>query len=157
VGSSNDTRAPILTFGSESQATKPFVSTTLELYGFIIYVVEFAQREEYHSMNFCWLFTDPLCQFNIQVFMILSRRYWILVHILKTQCQSRLAFVRERLVGPVSISLPQAGRPPALPVFLESGWPPLPRSSVPEWTTTVRCATVSKLIVSRKESRILRR
>jgi hypothetical protein len=34
--------------------------------------------------------------------------------------------------------LPQAGRPPALPVFLESGWPPLPRSSVPACTTTVR-------------------
>lgn len=33
---------------------------------------------------------------------------------------------------------PQAGRVPALPVFLDSGWSVLPRSSVPEWTTTVR-------------------
>ena len=35
--------------------------------------------------------------------------------------------------------VPQAGRVPALPVFLDSSLPPLPRSSVPEWTTTVRC------------------
>ena len=34
--------------------------------------------------------------------------------------------------------MPQAGRVPALPVFLDSSFPPLPRSSVPEWTTTVR-------------------
>lgn len=32
---------------------------------------------------------------------------------------------------------PQAGLPPALPVLEESAWPPLPKSSVPEWTTTV--------------------
>lgn len=32
---------------------------------------------------------------------------------------------------------PQAGLPPALPVFNESAWPPLPKSSVPAWTTTV--------------------
>ncbi|KAH3683167.1 hypothetical protein WICPIJ_005864 [Wickerhamomyces pijperi] len=32
---------------------------------------------------------------------------------------------------------PQAGLPPALPVFKESAWPPLPKSSVPAWTTTV--------------------
>lgn len=36
------------------------------------------------------------------------------------------------------INIPQAGLPPALPVVLESGCPPLPRSSVPPWTTTVR-------------------
>ena len=34
--------------------------------------------------------------------------------------------------------LPQAGRPPALPVFVDSSLPPFPRSSVPAWTTTVR-------------------
>lgn len=33
---------------------------------------------------------------------------------------------------------PQAGRAPALPVFLDSSCPPLPRSSVPAWTTMVR-------------------
>lgn len=33
---------------------------------------------------------------------------------------------------------PQAGLGPALPVFNDSGWPPLPRSSVPAWTTIVR-------------------
>lgn len=33
---------------------------------------------------------------------------------------------------------PQAGRAPALPVFLDSGWSLLPRSSVPAWTTMVR-------------------
>jgi hypothetical protein len=38
---------------------------------------------------------------------------------------------------------PQAGRGPALPVFLDSSWPPLPRSSVPAWTTIVRCLCVS--------------
>jgi hypothetical protein len=37
-----------------------------------------------------------------------------------------------------SANSPQAGRPPALPVFFESGCPPFPRSSVPECTTTVR-------------------
>lgn len=36
---------------------------------------------------------------------------------------------------------PQAGRGPALPVFLLSSFPPLPRSSVPAWTTMVRCTT----------------
>jgi len=35
--------------------------------------------------------------------------------------------------------IPQAGRVPAFPVFLDSSFPPCPRSSVPEWTTTVRC------------------
>ena len=38
---------------------------------------------------------------------------------------------------------PQAGRPPALPVFLLSSLPPLPRSSVPACTTTVRPSTLS--------------
>jgi len=38
---------------------------------------------------------------------------------------------------------PQAGRVPALPVFLDSSLPPWPRSSVPEWTTTVRPITLS--------------
>lgn len=33
---------------------------------------------------------------------------------------------------------PQAGRGPALPVLRDSSLPPLPRSSVPAWTTTVR-------------------
>jgi len=37
------------------------------------------------------------------------------------------------------VNIPQAGRVPALPVFKDSSLPPLPRSSVPEWTTTVRC------------------
>jgi len=32
---------------------------------------------------------------------------------------------------------PQAGLPPPLPVFKDSAWPPLPKSSVPAWTTTV--------------------
>ncbi len=32
---------------------------------------------------------------------------------------------------------PQAGLVPALPVFLDSAFSPLPKSSVPEWTTTV--------------------
>lgn len=35
--------------------------------------------------------------------------------------------------------IPQAGRGPALPVLSDSSLPPLPRSSVPAWTTTVRC------------------
>lgn len=34
--------------------------------------------------------------------------------------------------------VPQAGRPPALPVSFDCSWPPLPRSSVPSWTTIVR-------------------
>lgn len=38
---------------------------------------------------------------------------------------------------------PQAGRAPALPVFLLSSLPPWPRSSVPAWTTTVRPRTLS--------------
>lgn len=38
---------------------------------------------------------------------------------------------------------PQAGRAPALPVFLLSSFSPLPRSSVPAWTTTVRPRTLS--------------
>ena len=38
---------------------------------------------------------------------------------------------------------PQAGRAPALPVFLLSSFSPLPRSSVPAWTTTVRPSTLS--------------
>lgn len=38
---------------------------------------------------------------------------------------------------------PQAGRVPALPVFLLSSLPPWPRSSVPLWTTTVRPRTLS--------------
>lgn len=38
---------------------------------------------------------------------------------------------------------PQAGRRPALPVFLLSSLPPLPRSSVPACTTTVRPSTLS--------------
>ena len=38
---------------------------------------------------------------------------------------------------------PHAGRPPALPVFLLSAWPPFPRSSVPACTTTVRPRTLS--------------
>lgn len=37
---------------------------------------------------------------------------------------------------------PQAGRPPALPVFLLSSWPPFPRSSVPACTTMVRPMTL---------------
>lgn len=36
---------------------------------------------------------------------------------------------------------PQAGRGPALPVFLLSSFPPLPRSSVPAWTTMVLFVT----------------
>lgn len=44
-------------------------------------------------------------------------------------------------------NIPQAGRPPALPVFLDSSVPPFPRSSVPWWTTTVR------LIVSVKKQK----
>jgi len=32
---------------------------------------------------------------------------------------------------------PQAGLAPALPVFLDSALPPLPKSSVPAWITTV--------------------
>jgi hypothetical protein len=43
----------------------------------------------------------------------------------------------------LKMNLPQAGRVPALPVFLDSSLPPWPRSSVPEWTTTVRCKEVS--------------
>lgn len=35
---------------------------------------------------------------------------------------------------------PQAGRAPALPVFLLSSVPPRPRSSVPAWVTMVRCS-----------------
>ena len=38
---------------------------------------------------------------------------------------------------------PQAGRAPALPVFLLSSFSPLPRSSVPACTTTVRPSTLS--------------
>lgn len=36
------------------------------------------------------------------------------------------------------LNIPQAGRAPALPVFRDSSLPPLPRSSVPAWQTTVR-------------------
>jgi len=36
-------------------------------------------------------------------------------------------------------NIPQAGLVPALPVFFDSSVPPWPRSSVPEWTTIVRC------------------
>ena len=39
--------------------------------------------------------------------------------------------------------IPQAGRGPAFPVFSDSSFPPLPRSSVPAWTTTVRYDSVS--------------
>ena len=42
---------------------------------------------------------------------------------------------------------PQAGRAPALPVFLDSSCPPLPRSSVPAWTTMVRCSEISIFII----------
>lgn len=38
---------------------------------------------------------------------------------------------------------PHAGRVPALPVLSDSALPPLPRSSVPEWQTTVRCENKS--------------
>lgn len=33
---------------------------------------------------------------------------------------------------------PHPARPPAFPVFFESGWPPFPKSSIPVWTTTLR-------------------
>ena len=43
---------------------------------------------------------------------------------------------------------PQAGRGPALPVFLLSSWPPFPRSSVPAWTTMVRCKWLVSIVSS---------
>jgi hypothetical protein len=46
---------------------------------------------------------------------------------------------------------PQAGRGPALPVFLLSSWPPFPRSSVPAWMTRVRCHLISSNILVRGE------
>jgi hypothetical protein len=46
---------------------------------------------------------------------------------------------------------PHAGRVPALPVFLDSAWPPLPRSSVPECTTMVRCVAVSFCLPARTQ------
>lgn len=57
---------------------------------------------------------------------------------------------------------PQAGRVPALPVLRDSSLPPLPRSSVPEWTTMVRYGGVSKYMariftIEAKESLDIRR
>lgn len=42
--------------------------------------------------------------------------------------------------------LPQAGRGPALPVFSDSSLPPLPRSSVPAWQTTVRWPSLASVL-----------
>lgn len=42
-------------------------------------------------------------------------------------------------------NVPQAGRAPALPVFRDSSLPPLPRSSVPAWQTTVRYISCQQL------------
>ena len=42
-------------------------------------------------------------------------------------------------------NVPQAGRAPALPVFRDSSLPPLPRSSVPAWQTTVRYMSCQQL------------
>ena len=48
---------------------------------------------------------------------------------------------------------PQAGRAPALPVFLDSSCPPLPRSSVPAWTTMVRYYTLALFVLMKLEDR----
>lgn len=59
--------------------------------------------------------------------LVTLKMYWVFKH--KKTSESNIYAI------PIT---PHATRPPAFPVFIESGWSVLPRSSIVEWTTIAR-------------------